>query len=63
MGIKKSKPKTVPRLHEIKIDAIVERTQKSVESSKNRITKSKMVKDATKQLIENRRKKFPTKKH
>jgi len=55
--VKKSKPKTVPRLHDIKVDEIVERARTSVHSSQERITQSKLLQRTTKEIIKDRQRK------
>ena len=50
--VRKNKPKTLPRLHEIKVDEIVGKGRNAVRTSQERIQKSKIVNRITRELIE-----------
>jgi hypothetical protein len=51
MKVTKSKPPSLPRLHEMKIDDLVTKTAKAVHSSRQRIEDSKSTNEATRKLI------------
>lgn len=55
MGVKKSKPAALPRLHEMKVDEIVAKGQNSVRSSQQRIKESKIAKESSRKMIEESR--------
>jgi translation initiation factor 2 beta subunit (eIF-2beta)/eIF-5 len=55
MGVKKSKPPALSRLHEMKVHETFAKTQKAVLSSRQRIRESKILKESTRQIIEESR--------
>jgi hypothetical protein len=51
MAVNKSKPPALPRLHEMKVDEIVARGQKAVQSSRRLINESRTANETARQLI------------
>jgi len=51
MAVKKSKPANVPRLHEMKIDEMLAKGQKTVQSSRRLVKESRIMTEATRELI------------
>jgi hypothetical protein len=51
MGVTKSKPPAVSRLHELKVDEIVAKGQKVVQSSRRLINESRVMTEATREVI------------
>jgi hypothetical protein len=51
MAVKKSKPPAIPRLHELKVDEIVSKGQKAVQSSRKLVQESRIMTEAARQTI------------
>lgn len=55
MGVKKSKPKKIPRTYEAKIEDAIERAKELVQTSHDRIRKAKIMSEVTQEKIETSR--------
>jgi len=55
MGVKKSKPRKLPRHHEMKVDEIIVKAHESVHSSLKRIKESKALQESSQKMLEESR--------
>lgn len=51
MAAKKSKPRAVPRLHELKVDEIVEKGHQAVHASRKLVQESRIMTEASREII------------
>lgn len=55
MGAKKSRPPAVPRLHEMKLDDVVAKAHKAVQSSRRLMNQSRVLNENAQKLIKKHR--------